>query len=271
MAAESCTVRLGDNFEFSESDQLGRGGYGTVFKGKKVHGGTDVAVKRVERNQKTQKYITREKDFMEKCNHSNIVKIFAAIRLDPFMYFILEYCTQGSLNKFYKQQEERVSFGQCLKFMKDITHGLRYLHHVLKICHRDVTPGNILAQDNIDGSGVYMKIGDFGLARDFPESASAFSVSGNIGTDGWRSPEIPRFDCRSFDYCFPVDIYSLGLLFTAMLRHQLGNFLQPHLGLSVHYSVSICPFEGSTIESQCLCQSIDPFQAITLLQAIRLQ
>ena len=192
-ATESRTVRLGDRFEFTESDQesaqLGSGGYGTVFKGKTIRDRTDVAVKKVTINMKTKKYVDREKNFMEKCRYRHVIEIFAAIQLGPFMYFVLEYCAQGSLNQFYMRQKEKVSFGQNLNFMRDIACGIRYLH-ALRICHRDVKPDNILAQDNNDGSGVYMKIGDFGLARDFPESASAFSgISGNVGTDGWRAPE----------------------------------------------------------------------------------
>ena len=228
-------MKLGDHqeFEFIDSHRLGKGGYGTVFKGRNRHQGTDVAIKRVEINSQTQKYITREKEFMEKCNCKNIVQIFASIHLGSFMYFILEYCMQGSLNQFYRRQEERVSFQQCLKFMKDIAYGLRYLHCTRKICHRDITPANILVQTDNDGSGAYMKVGDFGLAKDFPESASSVSVSGNVGTVGWRAPEIPRRSATSCDYRFPVDIFSLALLFLAMLKHQLGSFLQPHLGMSV--------------------------------------
>ena len=240
-AAESRTVRLGDRFEFRESDQLGKGGYGIVFKGKNVHERTDVAVKRMEINTNTKKYVTREKDLIEKCNFRHVVQIFAAIHLSPFMYFVLEYCTQGSLNQFYKKQTERVSFGQNLNFMGDITYGIRYLHKELKMCHRDVTPANILAQDDNVGSGVYMKIGDFGLARDFPESGSAISsVSGNVGTDGWRAPDISQCTDGKYNY-FPADIFSVALVFLAMLKHQLGNFLQPHKGISVHrYLINVC-------------------------------
>ena len=242
---DSPTVRLviSDHKEIevieSETYRLGKGGYGTVFKGRNVNEGTDVAVKKVEINKKTTKYVTREKDFMEKCNYRHIVQIFAAMRLGSFMYFILEYCIQGSLNQFYHKQEDRISFEQCLKFMKDIAHGIRYLHCTVKICHRDVTPANILVQNDTDGSGVYMKVGDFGLARDFPESASAFSVSGNVGTAGWRAPEIPQCSGKSYDYRFPVDIFSLGLLFLSMLKHQPGHFLQPHQGISL-FTVSLC-------------------------------
>ena len=108
--------------------------------------------------------------------------------------------------------------------MRDITHGVRHLHCTLKICHRDIKPANILVQNDNDGRGPYMKIGDFGLARNFPESTSAISATGNVGTAGWSAPEI--FRSSDGNYHFPVDIFSLGLVFLAMLKHQLGHHLQ---------------------------------------------
>ena len=58
--------------------------------------GTDVAVKRRGTNKKAEKYAKRKKDFMEKCNFTHIVQI-----LQPYVYVILEYCIQGSVNQFY--------------------------------------------------------------------------------------------------------------------------------------------------------------------------
>ena len=99
MAAVPQRVTLGDHqkYEFTESEEncLGEGGYGQVFKGHNRHEQTDVAVKKVKMNEKTKKYVDREKDFMEKCNFRNIVKLFAAIHMGSFAYFILEYCTSG--------------------------------------------------------------------------------------------------------------------------------------------------------------------------------
>ena len=232
-------VTLGDRqkYEFIESEEncLGEGGYGQVFKGRNRHERTDVAVKMVKINEKTKKYVDREKDFMEKCNFRNAVTIFAAIPRGSFMYFILEYCILGSLSKFYKEQRERVSFGQSFKFMRDIAHGLQHLHCLVKICHRDIKPANILVQNDNDGREPYMKIADFGLARNFPDSASSISITRNVGTVGWSAPEIFRSGDSNRNYHFPVDIFSLGLVFLAMLKHQLGHHLEPHQGMSLSF------------------------------------
>ena len=230
MAAKSGRVKL-DDYEFSETECIGGGGFGTVFMGENKQG-TAVAVKRVMiKNEKTEKYVKREKKFMKECDCRNVIKIFADILQKPYMYFMLEYCVHGSLNKFYKGREGRVTFRQCLKFMLDIALGVQYLHCERNICHRDLKPANILVQDDDDGKGLYMKVGDFSLAREFSESGPN-TASGNVGTFGWTAPEIPQGveRCRCWFY---VDIFSLGLVFVAMVKHRLGQDLEPHNGMLI--------------------------------------
>ena len=115
----------------------------------------------------TTRFITREKDLMELLtarHHRNIITFYAAIPVGSppsVMNFVLEYCCHGDLNSFFKGQNSRVSFEQCLQYMENITSGVRHLHE-LEVCHRDLTPPNILIQ--LDDSGEkYPKVADFGL------------------------------------------------------------------------------------------------------------
>ena len=186
--------------------------------------------KEVQINEETRRFINREKDLMELLkapHHRNIITFYDAIESGSVMNFILEYCCHGDLNNFFKGQRSRVSFERCLQYMENIVSGVRYLHE-LEVCHRDLTPCNILVQGDVSGEK-YPKVADFGLSRILTKSSSPLPMTANIGTPGWQAPELTSSDSES--YCFPVDIFSLGLLFLAMLMHSLGRNLEPFRGM----------------------------------------
>ena len=211
---------------------LGKGGFGEVWKAKNVHKNIDVAIKEVQINEQTKIFIEREKELMEKCDHRNIITFFDAIASGSIMNFILEYCCHGDLDSFFKGQEHRVSFEQCLRYMENIASGVEHLHDC-KICHRDLKPCNILVQSASDGvTPTCLKVADLGLGRSLTASSSPAPMTANIGTPGWQAPEIPKCTSSSSKrYSLPVDIFSLGLLFLAMLRHLTGKHLLPLQGM----------------------------------------
>ena len=197
----------------------------------------DVAVKRVQIKDETERFINRETDLMElvKANpHRNIITFYDAIRVGCFMNFILEYCCHGDLNNFFKGQEHRVSFEQCLQYMENITSGVGHLHE-LEVCHRDLTPRNILVQRDVGGKKC-LKVGDFGLGRKISTSSSPIPMTTNIGTPGWQAPELTS-SSDSESYSLPVDIFPLGLIFLAMLMHLTGRSLEPFRGM-----LKVCSF-----------------------------
>ena len=221
--------RSGDSF-------LGQGGFGSVWKGQKIQGNRDVAIKELllDPGKRSSKLYKREEDILKNVSrHRNIVTFYATKTLDIFMYFILEYCILGDLNRFFKEQV-RVSFQSRLHFMKDLVTGLSFLHDN-RITHRDLKPGNVLIQDDNDGMGCYAKLSDFGLSRLLPGSSSPLSdVSIKVGTVGWRAPEVPLHPDPDFRYDLPIDIYSLGLVFFAMLKYCPGQILKPLMGMYIY-------------------------------------
>ena len=210
--------------ERSRQNLLGKGGFGRVFKGHHKQTEEDVAVKEIEKNYSTQKFIVRELSFMKSCAHENIVCFIDAKETQNLIFIIMEYCPQGNMDKFMWKNE--VSFDKCTTFMMNVSDAIGYLHSEKEICHRDVKPDNVL----VTCSGQTAKLADFGLARMFPSSASGLTGTG-VGTYGWLAPEILTDGDDRSRYSFSSDIFSLGLLFLAMLLALPGkSHLLPYAG-----------------------------------------
>ena len=110
--------------------------------------------------------------------------------------------------------------------MENIASGVEQLHEH-NVCHRDLKPSNILVQHDVGGEK-YLKVADFGLGRILTTSSSPVPLTANTGTHGWQAPELTSDSER---YYLTVDIFSLGLIFLAMLRHLTGKYLETLEGM----------------------------------------
>ena len=226
-------ILLGDyEVTCTQANQLGKGGFGRVFRGKRICDVTDIAVKIVDINRKTRTFIDREYCLMRECVHENIVKLFHFERKQSSAYFVMEYCRHGNLNKFMKGNS--VTFEQGLNFMINIATAVRFLHEQRFICHRDIKPDNILVTD-----AIIAKLADFGLARDF--NVSSYATGSAVGTHDWLPPEfIVEHGLTRF--YFSADIFPLGLLFMSMISLlQNTGFLTGFLGaFKGEFSITTC-------------------------------
>jgi serine/threonine protein kinase len=216
-------------YEVDRSCELGSGTYGIVWIGRHVQTRDEVAVKKVKVTELTKKFVDRELSLLSECHHRNIIKLLWSEQDNDCRYFVMEYCIHGNLNTFIK--DKQISIGLCVKFMLNIARAVDHLH-MLSISHRDIKPTNILVSDQ---DGYFLKLADFGLARYFPTSSSGIAASLNTGTLGWMAPEIHDDSSLASRYNKSADVFSLGLLFLALVRHELGNYLAPLTGKNMSH------------------------------------
>ncbi|KAK9714870.1 hypothetical protein RND81_06G126600 [Saponaria officinalis] len=192
---------------FSPSNELGRGGFGVVYKGTLSDGQT-VAVKRLSSasRQGIREFKT-EACLAAKLQHKNLVKVHGFCMEDAEMLLVYEFVPNKSLDRylFDTKEEECLSWETRYKIVVGIARGLSYLHEdsYPKIIHRDLKPSNILLDPVMNP-----KISDFGLAKMFERDQSQGNTSKIAGTFGYMAPEyatVGHFSNKS-------DIFSYGVI-----------------------------------------------------------
>ncbi|KAK9123911.1 hypothetical protein Sjap_013513 [Stephania japonica] len=175
---------------FSNTQLLGRGGFGRVYKGELPSSKTQVAVKRVshESSQGMKEFIA-EIATIGRLRHPNLVRLLGYSRCKGELLLVYDFMPNASLDKFiFSKAKQTLNWSQRFKIIKDIATGLAYLHEewVQVIYHRDIKASNVLLDSEFNG-----KLGDFGLAR-----LSSHGMDPNTthlaGTLGYIAPELAR-------------------------------------------------------------------------------
>jgi serine/threonine-protein kinase len=230
---------LGD---YEVGEVLGRGGMGTVYRGRQISLDRPVAVKVLLTEYATdQKYVgrfLREARTAAQLNHPNIVHIIDAGVCGTLYFIVMEYVDGQSLGTVLREKG-RLTEEEALRWIRQAAEGLAFAHGA-GIVHRDVKPDNILLTR--EGTA---KVGDLGLAKSKPaESALTLTVSsGAMGTPWYIAPEQVR---GGRDVDARADIYALGV----SLYHLLSGSL---------------PFEGRNpvvVMAQHLLEAMPPLRSV---------
>ena len=176
---------------FSEENILGRGGFGTVYKGE-LHDGTKIAVKRMESGVVSEKGLAEfmsEIAVLTKVRHRHLVALIGYCLDGNERLLVYEYMPQGTLSRhLFCWKEEGVKsleWTRRLTIGLDVARGVEYLHGLAHQCfiHRDLKPSNILLGDDMRA-----KVADFGLVRPAPEGKTSIETR-LAGTFGYLAPE----------------------------------------------------------------------------------
>ncbi|KAM5577282.1 putative LRR receptor-like serine/threonine-protein kinase [Rosa sericea] len=170
---------------FNESNLLGTGGFGSVYKGT-LSDGIDVAIKVF--NLELEGAFTSfevECEVLSNVRHRNLVKVISCCSQIDFKGLVLNYMPNGSLEKWLYSQDPSLNIMQRLDIMIDVASALEYLHHgyEVPIVHCDLKPSNILLDDDM-----VAHVADFGIAR-LLGGGDSMTQTMTLATIGYMAPE----------------------------------------------------------------------------------
>ncbi|KAK7410229.1 hypothetical protein VNO78_00854 [Psophocarpus tetragonolobus] len=196
---------------FQESNILGEGGFGRVYKARLDHN-LDVAVKKLHcETQNAQREFENEVNLLSKIQHPNIISLLGcSIDGDITRFIVYELMQNGSLEAQLHgpSHGSELTWQMRMKIALDTARGLEYLHEHCHpaVIHRDMKSSNILLDANFNA-----KLSDFGLAiTDGSQSKKNIKLS---GTMGYVAPEY-LLDGKLSD---KSDVYAFGVVLLELI------------------------------------------------------
>lgn len=184
--------------------ELGKGGFGRVFRAKDPDVNRPVAVKilSVRNDAGLNARFREEAEAAGNLRHKNVVTIYEYGESDGIPYIAMEYLEGETLAEVIRKSAS-VPLARRMRILAEAAEGLQFAHE-MGVVHRDVTPANILV---LPGGGV--KILDFGIAR-LAQQASQDTAPAEhlVGTLRYMSPE--QFDGQEGDAL--SDLFAFGIV-----------------------------------------------------------
>ncbi|KAJ8530116.1 hypothetical protein K7X08_036951 [Anisodus acutangulus] len=200
---------------FSQENILGRGGFGTVYKGE-LHDGTKIAVKRMESGVMSEKGLDEFKSeiaVLTKVRHRHLVALLGYCLDGNERLLVYEYMPQGTVSRYLFNWKEEglkpLEWTRRLTIALDVARGVEYLHGLAQqsFIHRDLKPSNILLGDDMRA-----KVADFGLVRLAPDGKHSL-VTRLAGTFGYLAPEY----AVTGRVTTKIDVFSFGVILMELI------------------------------------------------------
>ncbi|XP_066325896.1 L-type lectin-domain containing receptor kinase IX.1-like isoform X1 [Miscanthus floridulus] len=190
---------------FSESEKLGEGGFGSVYKGYLKEMDLHVAIKRVSKSSKQgrKEYISEVK-IISRLRHRNLVQLIGWCHGGGELLLVYELMPNGSLDSHIHSHNNVLSWQLRHEIVLGIGSALLYLHQEWEQCvlHRDIKPSNVMLDASFTA-----KLGDFGLARLVDHERQSHTTA-LAGTMGYMDPECMLSGSASTS----SDVYSFGVV-----------------------------------------------------------
>ena len=189
--------------------QIGRGGFGSVYRGLDPGINQVVAIKVMSPSTDpgTATRFRTEAETAARISHPNVVTIFRFGDEQGVPYLVMEFLDGLTLQELITQRTPLSLFDK-IEIMRQTASGLHCAHEK-GVVHRDVKPANIMRLRTGQ-----VKIMDFGIARAFNSDSTRLTQTGfMIGTIEYMAPE----QFRSSEPDLLCDVWSFGVVFYELL------------------------------------------------------
>ncbi|MCA9564928.1 MAG: protein kinase, partial [Myxococcales bacterium] len=213
-------------------EQVGRGGFGVVFRATQIGLDEDVAVKvlrpHIVTNQTMYSRFEREVKIAKGLRHPNSIRVLDFDKTEEGLpFYVMEFLRGDSLSAILRQ-EGGLSPHRARRIMIQVLKSLAEAHS-RGVVHRDLKPSNVMLTE-VYGETDFVKVLDFGIAKaisELDENGDETRTGEVLGTPRYMSPEQARseaVDGRS-------DIYTAGLLIAECIGGKPLVQGQNHLDL----------------------------------------
>ncbi|RNE99991.1 protein kinase [Trypanosoma rangeli] len=245
--------------QYKRVSQLGRGGFGSVYKCFNLTTGEVVVVKEVRlaehsdknSNSSSAEELRCEFELLSRVTHPHIIRVIGYHVGRRHARLFLEWAAGGSLMDVVKGVGASFASGVpedlVHSYVRQMLEALQCLHEH-GIIHRDIKPQNML----IDHAG-RLRVTDFGLSRLIGEGASAVETT-VAGTPRYMAPETisgARFSCGS-------DLWALGAVMSELFTGRPPwSHLETHQLPALLYRIANHPEEHPVIPAHISAEAKD--------------
>ncbi|KAI5081004.1 hypothetical protein GOP47_0004187 [Adiantum capillus-veneris] len=200
---------------FSQSNEIGEGGYGKVYKGF-LSSGERVAIKRAHAHllQGTAEFKT-EIELLSRVHHINLVGLLGFCFEEREQILVYEYMPNGTLTDCLSGRTGlRMDWSRRIEILLGSARGIAYLHTEANppIIHGDIKSCNILLDEKL-----VAKVADFGLSELLLDGRLSVETAQVKGTLGYLDPDYYMTN----QLTSKSDVYSFGVVLFEVITGRL--------------------------------------------------
>jgi hypothetical protein len=217
-------------------EEVGRGGFGTVYRALDPDLGREVAIKVLDpllmREPAWVARFRREAQVIAQLDHPHIVTVHEIGQSDWALYIVERLVKGGNLAERIAARGP-LPWPEVVRLVDEMAEALDYAH-ALGVIHRDLKAANVLL-DPERGA----QLTDFGFARMVAESSFSVSVGGGVvGTPQYIAPEVWEGQPASAQ----TDVYALGCIVYEMVvgQHLFKGDTTPSV-MRAHFQPLVLP------------------------------